>query len=50
MSIRLYIIDALGPFVDDNNPPFNWSRAPLYDFEDINSKNILTAKTGVRLI
>src|SRR3989344_9621850 len=33
--MKLYLIDALGPFVDPANPPHNWSTTPLYDEEGI---------------
>ena len=33
--MKLYLIDALGPFVDEKNPPHNWSTTPLYDEEGI---------------
>lgn len=33
--MKLFLIDALAPFIDEQNPPLNWSRAPLYDFEDL---------------
>jgi hypothetical protein len=32
---QLYVIDAFSPFVDPDSCPYNWSRAPLYDFDNL---------------
>jgi hypothetical protein len=31
--MKYFIIDALGPFVDPHNPPFNWSKVPFSQYE-----------------